>query len=312
VKLVPEIGWQRGVLRALAALAWAWMISAPAAGATPEAPAPDDGVRVWYRSTEGCPDGAAFIELLRRLGRTASLAGVGDRVDFVVTLAHAVPESTGRLERQSSERTVAIREASAASCAEAAEVLALSLDLAQQPAVAPGPASPPPAADAPWQWRAGAQGTIDTGLGQALLPGAALFVDLGPLPAWRFRVSLRGAYGKRAAVVALNLGLLASRLEACRDWRVAEAALGVCGGVDLGWVHAESPGAAGRSDAGFWGAADTHLRLTSSSERLLVLEGQLGLIVPFVRYQLRALTGDEVSDSAALGLSAALGISFRF
>src|SRR5688572_27279252 len=66
------------------------------------AAAPAAGMaRIWFRSTAGCPDGETFLQLLARLGRAASLAGVGDRVDFVVSLASAERESSGRLERQS-------------------------------------------------------------------------------------------------------------------------------------------------------------------------------------------------------------------
>jgi hypothetical protein len=312
--LVLEIGWQR-VLRALPALLLACFISAPVLGRTPERPerAPEDSVWVWYRSGEGCPDGAAFIGLLRGLGRGASLAGVGDRVDFVVTLAYAARESSGRLERQSSERTVAIRDVTAASCAEVADVLALSLDLAMQPAAVERPAPAPAGASEQWQERIGVQGTVETGLAHALLPGAALFIDWGSLPpAWRFRLSLRGGYGKRAAAVALNLGLLVSRAEGCRDWSLGDVSLGLCGALDLGLVHAESPVDQGRSDTGFWGAAGTHLRLALDEGRPIALEGQVGLLVPLVHYRLRASTGAEVSDSAALGLAAALGVSFRF
>jgi hypothetical protein len=46
--------------------------------------------------------------------------------------------------------------------------------------------------------------------------------------------------------------------------------------------------------------------------RLFALEAQLGLLVPFVRYQLSAQTGEEVTDSAPLGVEAALGFSIRF
>ena len=313
--MVIEICWRRRVLGTLAALVLLCTLSAGAAAAPePPAAAPPGEVWVWYRSGEGCPDGAAFIGLLRNLGRGASLAGVGDRVDFVVTLAYSAGESSGRLERQSSERTVAIRDVTAASCAEVADVLALSLDLALQPAAVEHPAPAAAAASSFWQRRIGLQGTIETGLAQALLPGAALFIDWGSLPpAWRFRLSLRGAYGTRAAAVALNLGLLVSRAEGCRDWPLAGAVtLGLCGALDLGLVHAESSGDAGRSDTDFWGAAGTHLRLALDRGRPVALEGQVGLLVPFVHYRLQALTGDEVSNSAAVGLAAALGVSFRF
>ena len=77
-------------------------------------------------------------------------------------------------------------------------------------------------------------------------------------------------------------------------------------------MHAESPSDAGRNDTGFWGAAGPHLRLALNQGRPIALEAQVGLLVPFVRYRLRALTGGEVSDSAAVGLTAAVGVAFRF
>lgn len=55
---------------------------------------------VWYRTSEGCPDGEAFVSRLSELGKTARLASVGDRVDFVVTLGSGPQESSGRIERQ--------------------------------------------------------------------------------------------------------------------------------------------------------------------------------------------------------------------
>jgi hypothetical protein len=54
-------------------------------------------------------------------------------VDFVVTVAHAAEQSSGRLERQTELGTMAIREISAGRCDEVVEGLALSLDLALDP-----------------------------------------------------------------------------------------------------------------------------------------------------------------------------------
>lgn len=284
-----------------------------AAAPSPSAPSPPDSAHIWYRSSESCPDGAAFIELLRRFGRETSLARVGDRVDFVVTVAHAGHESTGRLERQSSEGTVAIREVVAASCEEVAEVLALSLDLALQPGnePEPSPSSPSPSGD--WEQRVGAQGTLETGLARALLPGAVLFIEVGPVPlAWSLRVSLRGAYAEPDAAVALDIGLVGARAEACWAWAVADVALGPCGGVELGLVFAESSGENGRSDVGVWSGAVGHGRGSWQVSRRFALEAQVGLLVPFVRYRFKAETGAEVTSSAPLGLETALGFSFRF
>jgi hypothetical protein len=275
--------------------------------------APDAAaVRVWFHSTPGCPDGAAFIELLRHLGRTASLAGVGDRVEFVVTLAHADRQSRGRLERQSTERTVAIRDFSAASCIEVAEVLALSLDLALRPGADAEPAAPPVQTEVgAWDQRLGAQGSIETGLARAVLSGAAVFLEMSPSPvSWRARLSLRGAYAAPDTEVELDVGLLASRLEGCWAWAASAVVLGPCAGFDVGLILAGSSGDAGRSDAGAWSSAVAHVRASWDVGRI-ALEAQVGLIVPFVRYDFTALTGGTVTGSAPLGFASALGVSFR-
>jgi hypothetical protein len=270
-----------------------------------------DPVLVWYRSSAGCPDGDAFVGLLQRLGRPVSLAGAGDRIDFVVNLAFAEQESSGRLERQSSERTVAIRDVVATSCNEVAEVLALSLDLALSPESERAPA--PSNEGAGWAFRIGAQGTFETGLARALLPGAAAFVDGTSLPrAWSLRLSLRGAWGERDAAAAIDVRLLASRAEGCWSWTFDDIALGPCGGVDLGLVFADSPVDGGRSDTGVWSSAVAHGRASWQIGRLgLELEAQVGLLLPFVRYRFGAQTGEELVRSAPIGLETALGISFR-
>ena len=74
---------------------------------------------------------------LSELGKTARLARVGDRVDFVVTLGSSPSESSGRLERQTRGGIVAIREYRDARCDQVAEALALTLDLALEPEAAP-------------------------------------------------------------------------------------------------------------------------------------------------------------------------------
>lgn len=306
---------------------------------SPAGSAPQDVVRVWYRSSAECPDGAAFIALLHRFGRQGVLAGVGDRVDFVVTLAHAPSESSGRLERQSSEQTVAIRDAVAASCEEVAEVLALSLELALQPAApseAPAPHHEPrreaaaapalspapvhadtpvapvgPAAGAAWLLRLGAQGTLVSGIARTVLPGAAVFLDVAPpRETWSARASLRGALGEREAAVGLSLRLLQARTQACWAWTLGELELGPCGGVEAGVLFVDGAGAGGRSDAGFWSGATLHARVGWRLGRAWGLEFQGGAVVPFVRHRFEAETGGEVTRSAAFGVDAALGVSF--
>jgi hypothetical protein len=80
---------------------------------------------------------------LRGAAAGAKLAGAGDRIDFVVTLGTTGGESSGRLERQTQSGTVAVREIAAPSCEEIADVLALTLTLALEPAEeAPSDAAP--------------------------------------------------------------------------------------------------------------------------------------------------------------------------
>jgi hypothetical protein len=92
---------------------------------------------IWYRSSEGCPDGEAFVARLRGAAARAQLAGVTDRIDFVVTLGRAGEKSSGRLERQTAGSTIALREIEADTCDAAADVLALTLTLALDPAATP-------------------------------------------------------------------------------------------------------------------------------------------------------------------------------
>ncbi|HEU4581575.1 MAG TPA: hypothetical protein VFS67_25125 [Polyangiaceae bacterium] len=54
-----------------------WIGLVAAALLAPVAYTEPDPVWVWYRSSEGCPDGAAFIARLAELGQAARLARWG-------------------------------------------------------------------------------------------------------------------------------------------------------------------------------------------------------------------------------------------
>ncbi len=113
-----------------------------------------DAPVIWYRSSDGCPDGASFLARLRGRAAGARLAQVSDRIDFVVTLGTTGGRSSGKLERQTVGSTVAIREFETQSCEEVADVLALTLTLTVSPestteAAPSGPNPPPPAEPAP-------------------------------------------------------------------------------------------------------------------------------------------------------------------
>lgn len=89
---------------------------------------------IWYRTGEGCPDGVSFLARLENRGIRGHLAAVGDRVDFVVTLGTNGERSSGRLERQTSQGTIAIREVEDVRCEAVADALALTLALTFDPA----------------------------------------------------------------------------------------------------------------------------------------------------------------------------------
>lgn len=117
--------------------------------AAPKTAAAREEVSIWYRSSEGCPDGAEFLAKLGSMPHTARLANVGDRIDFVVTLGRVGGASSGRLERETQSGTVAIREVRAIDCLEAAEALALTLELALEPQSEATPSAASPSVEAP-------------------------------------------------------------------------------------------------------------------------------------------------------------------
>jgi len=98
---------------------------------------------VWYRASDECPAGPAFLAKVPQRAPRARLAEAGDHIDFLVTLLAGRGETVGRLERQTQRATVAIRELRDASCEQVADALALSLALALEPASPSSPAEAP-------------------------------------------------------------------------------------------------------------------------------------------------------------------------
>jgi hypothetical protein len=311
-----------------------WERGAPAADASRP-------VSVWYRSSEGCPDGQAFVERLHELGRTAALANVGDRVDFVVTLAMrpASSSSAGRLERQTERGTVAIREVESPQCADVAEALALSLELTLEPtpdaagstAAAPepaalgtataGPAAAAPAADriAPQAeqrppssaLRLGAQAGVASGLAPAPAFSGGLFAELGASE-WPAagRLTLHAAAGQGTVdQVSVSVLVLAARLDGCAwEWSAGRWSLAPCLGFDLGLLRASSSGARGNSDQGAWAAGLALLRARIALSAALAPELQVAGVVPLTRYAMGAPDGDDLFQVSAVGLELSLGV----
>src|SRR5690349_20229293 len=112
-----------------------WLLALMAAFGWPR-PARGDEPRpifIWYRNASGCPDGNAFVALLESRGVVARLAGVGDAIDFVVTLGNDADGARGLLERQTETRAVAIRRLDGGTCEQVADAIALSLVVANTP-----------------------------------------------------------------------------------------------------------------------------------------------------------------------------------
>lgn len=303
-------------------------------------------VSVWYRTSEGCPDGSAFVARLSALGTRARLASVGDRVDFVVTLGSASGESSGRLERQTRGGTVAIREYRDPRCEQVAEALALTLELALEPSAAASGAAPdgvalaadpldaapvqdtPATRDAPASsgeldarqtssLSLGLQGALTTGVAPSPLPGVAAFVELTRPAAWidAARASLVMAYGRsRAAQREIEVLRAAARLEACVSvWGPSVLDVGPCLAAEGGVLRAAGEDELGAADVGAWAAALAHVRAAVRSSERLSFELQVGAMFPLVRYQMGTRDGGaDWYRTGAVGLDAAVGAALRF
>jgi hypothetical protein len=306
---------------------------------------------VWYRASEACPTADAFLARLRERGVEGRIAGVGDRVDFVVTLGGSAEGHAGRLERQTDAGTVAVRELSAPTCAEVAEGIALGLALAfdprsatsSTPAPAPAVGEPPPAAvvpppvpapsvgrDRPPQpapapasashaWAAGAHASVVTGVAPGALIGGALFVER----AWRrpgvvspsLRLGVGGLLSSSevpAGDVAVRVGAL--RLEGCPlELSLGPAALRPCASAEAGVLSAEGSGPKGLAETRFWGAGAAHARFSWAPVPALAVEAQLGVVVPFSRYSLERADPPEVLHRADIvAVAAGIGAAYRW
>jgi hypothetical protein len=296
----------------------------------PAAPA----AAVWYRSGEGCPDGAAFIELLRQRSVPAQLAQVGDRIDFVVTLGAGPDGGRGRLERQAEQGTVALREVQGKTCEGVADALALSLALTWDPntqppvpEVTPSSSEPPaperdaapaltaatpppspalPAVRAPQpepsrNVRIGLNGSVWSLSERTAFFGGSVF---GEVRGSRVGAGLRPLIRLSAELAfSPELGndvqgfIGAARVEGC-PVRIGSSLLQLrpCTGFDLGMLRVAGGGRAGASSSGFWAAWSTHGRLSWETGATWGLDVQAGVIVPLTRYE---LTVGEPAQSVA-------------
>jgi hypothetical protein len=300
---------------------------------------------IWYRSTDGCPDGEAFLQRLEARGVRSHLARVGDAVDFVVTLGSEQEGAQGLLERQTATGTVAVRHLEASDCDQVADGIALILAMASQsaktrPASTPPQevdqspralaASPSPVRDAvvPVRakephalWAVGAQGGVLVGVTPAVLPQATVFVQLQP---WAASGGLLGGASVRGSAFggtssrddgdgSLSAWIVGGRLEAC-PLALRSGALSVspCVGFDLGTLHASKTGLNSATDQGIWGAAEAVARLSVRIAEGVSVEVQSAAVVPFARYEFASEQATEpLYVASPVGLSAAAGLSVR-
>jgi hypothetical protein len=308
-----------------------------------EAPPPS----IWYRSAEGCPDGAGFLARLETRGVHGRLAVVGEPIDFVVTLGTGADGARGLLERQTKTGTVAIRRLDGGTCEEIADGLALSLSLADAPEERareePAPTAAPEAEEAPivrarpapprdegsiaapsppprsgGVFGVGIQGNLLTGVSQDLLPGASVFLNIAPNGSGIFgRASVRaGVFGYTGAssndAHDYRLWLAGGRLEGCPTF-FGGAALRVhpCAGLDFGTLQTAGTGADAQSAGAFWASVDLGLRLSVPIGSRLAFEAGLAAALPLTRYEI--VGGQPVEllhRTGAVGLRAGLGVIF--
>jgi hypothetical protein len=310
-------------------------------------PARAAAVSVWFRTTDGCPNGEDFIERLSKHGVDGRLASVGDHIDFVVTLGQRDGESSATLERQSSEGTVALRELHGTSCDAVAEALALTLALTLDPdatphapsaadanqsapttstsaaslTAEPAPVAPPVAPVAAdhatshpeakrARWSTGLQATVGTVVRGAPLWGGVAFAELGATSGLKSaaRLSLVGGVANDP-IPNVRLTLFAGRLEACPLFVGASVGIGACAALELGSLGAASSASGGRSDANFWAALWGLARLRYlPAHSSFSAEIQGGISVPLTHYR---LTGDvpprTLAEVNTIGVGLAAG-----
>jgi hypothetical protein len=121
---------------------------------------------------------------------------------------------------------------------------------------------------------------------------------------------MAGGSGTRAAQ-SLDVRVLAGRFEGCPiEVRAGPLAMRPCVAFELGDLSTEGEGMTGRSDSALWAASELGARLRWPAEQVFSLEAQLGLIVPFARYE---LIGGEAAHVVhhTVALAAAARIAAR-
>jgi hypothetical protein len=305
---------------------------------------------IWYRSSSGCPNGMAFQARVEARGRSAKIATVGDRVDFVVTLSQEEDEAMGRLERQTADGIVAIREVTGDTCDEVANALAFTLGLVDQrhteepgqPPPPPAPKdheaeqTPPPPAnpdpplrteppDAPTApdptapnrpllgaTRLGIGATGRSAVGPRGVWGGAIAVSFDDV-ALPWRLEAQFARGDQEVELGnFGLQLWTGRVEICPVTVERSVRLAWCGGLELGQLRAHGDGGDGTRSSSGWVAGSVEERIRWPADRPLALEGSFGAFVPLRSYRVVAENPRRLLHRVdAAGLTASLSVTLR-
>jgi hypothetical protein len=259
----------------------------------------------------------------------------------------------GVLERQTETGTVAIRTVDDPSCGQVAEALSLTLALAVQsdapasaPSEAPAPATPTAAVPAPavvaspsvepslppqsappveepsggMRLSIGILGSAATGIAPALQPGGQLFVELASRARSSWRPALRlgafAAYGSGSRQDRpLSVRTLGGRIEASPlQLAFGPIALRPSLALELGQLHSKGGGSTGRTDSGLWASSELSARANVAIAQTFSLEAQLGLALPWTRFELRSADGSArvAHETAAVSLAARIGAVVHF
>lgn len=297
---------------------------------------------VWYRSSEGCPDGDAFLAKLGEKASLARLARGGDRVDFVVTLGASTDGSQGRLERQTQNGTVAIRELHDDSCSNIADALALSLALALDPesqttaadvdsapaaaepdatrveapgptpaprvrrqSVPPGPPSLP--STSRWPWSVGLDGGVVTSVLPTPLLRLDAFAELRRQGrGWSLRAGPAVLTGSTHADTGeVRLWIAVAHVDGCPLALGSDVVqIAPCAAFDVGAIHVSAVGA----DTGFWAAFQGLVRVRLQIGGPFTLEAHGGGDFPLTRYEIRAGPGGP-PRAGVVGIDVGAGVA---
>jgi len=314
------------------------MFSARIAEAEPRAAHP----ALSYRAPSHCPSAEAFA---RQVGaRTAVWARGSSGTSVRVEIERAGEALTGRMTLVRDGR-VTDREVHAEHCPDVVAALALIVAILLDPdadtrpllqvapappgPAVPGPAAPLPARPAPvatappahrWVLAGGVELALESAAAQNLVIGPRWFAGFsrGPRGAWpssfRFSASSLQSAERLDGVVASAFQLRSLRADVCAvELQRANLKLEPCAFLEAGRLVAIARGPSG-SDARNvdWLAGGGFLRGSWTNFDVLVLQAELGAVLPLRRYVFRFDEEHVIHETPILGMSAGFGVGVCF